>query len=273
MAALPILYSFRRCPYAMRARLALAASGVACELREVVLRNKPRAMLQASPKGTVPVLVLSAPGQPEVIDESLDIMRWALAQADPLGWLTPEQEDVSAMLALIAQCDGPFKHHLDRYKYPDRYLASARDAVLSPPGSAEPGVAMPAPNGAAECRLGDDTAAGRCDVAAADAPRSNAREDLLEYSARHRDAAALWLDALGRRLDAGYLFGSRPALADMAILPFVRQFAHVDDAWFAGRVPANVLRWLEGWENGPLFAAVMPKFAPWCEGEVGVAFP
>jgi glutathione S-transferase len=110
----PILYSFRRCPYAMRARLALAISGTRCELREVKLSAKPAAMLAASSKGTVPVLVL-ADGR--VIDESLEIMRWALAGCDPDGWLNRDDE------ALIAANDGPFKHDLDRYKYPDRHAS------------------------------------------------------------------------------------------------------------------------------------------------------
>ena len=117
-AARPILYSFRRCPYAMRARLALKVSSVAVELREVVLRDKPQAMLDASPKGTVPVLILE---NNEVIDESLDIMRWALARHDPEGWLTPEEGSLEEMLDLIGACDGPFKHHLDRFKYATRY--------------------------------------------------------------------------------------------------------------------------------------------------------
>ncbi|MEO7814086.1 MAG: glutathione S-transferase [Sphingomicrobium sp.] len=108
----PILYSFRRCPYAMRARLALAVSGTRVELREVKLSAKPDAMLAASPKGTVPVLVLP---DGAVIDESLDIMRWALTSNDPEGWLERDHA------ALIAANDGPFKHALDRYKYPERY--------------------------------------------------------------------------------------------------------------------------------------------------------
>jgi glutathione S-transferase len=108
----PILYSFRRCPYAMRARLALAVSGTRCDLREIKLSAKPEAMLAASPKGTVPVLVLP---DGTVIDESLDIMRWALGNRDPEGWLTRDDA------ALIALNDGPFKHDLDCYKYPERY--------------------------------------------------------------------------------------------------------------------------------------------------------
>lgn len=114
----PILYSFRRCPYAIRARLALAVSGIAVEHREVKLRDKPAAMLAASPKGTVPVLVLP---DGAVIDESLDIMRWALARRDPEEWLSGDDP------ALIATNDGAFKHHLDRYKYPDRYPADGVD--------------------------------------------------------------------------------------------------------------------------------------------------
>jgi len=112
----PILYSFRRCPYAMRARLALLVSDTTCELREVKLSAKPAEMLEASPKGTVPVLVLP---DGTVIDQSLDIMRWALKRNDPEGWLA--RDDV----ALIAANDGPFKHDLDRYKYPERHGSDA----------------------------------------------------------------------------------------------------------------------------------------------------
>ena len=107
----PILYSFRRCPYAMRARMAVAVSETQVRLREILLRDKPDEMLAASPKGTVPVLVDSG----KVIDESLDVMRWALMKHDPEGWLARKDD------ALIAENDGPFKHHLDRYKYSTRY--------------------------------------------------------------------------------------------------------------------------------------------------------
>ena len=107
----PVLYSFRRCPYAMRARMAIAISETPVRLREIILRDKPEEMLAASPKGTVPVLVL----EDSVLDESLDVMRWALAKNDPEGWLG------SASDPLITENDGPFKHHLDRYKYATRY--------------------------------------------------------------------------------------------------------------------------------------------------------
>ena len=120
----PVLYSFRRCPYAMRARLALLVSGMVCDIREVKLSHKPTEMIAASPKATVPVVVLSDGG---VIEESLEIMRWALDLNDPERWL--ERED----RALIEANDGRFKHHLDRYKYPERHgsdPAEHREAAL-----------------------------------------------------------------------------------------------------------------------------------------------
>lgn len=126
--ALPVLYSFRRCPFAMRARLALLAAGQRVELREILLRDKPAAMLEASPKGTVPVLV-----RPDgsVLEESLDIMRAALAANDPQGWLDMPGEGH----ALIAACDGPFKTGLDRYKYASRHPeddpTAAREAAAT----------------------------------------------------------------------------------------------------------------------------------------------
>jgi len=120
--SLPILYSFRRCPYAMRARLAIAYSGVSVQLREVVLRDKPAEMLQASPKGTVPVVVLP---DGRVIEESRDIMRWALQQNDPESWLMAKADDELDWLwqaeGLVQENDFVFKQHLDRYKYADRY--------------------------------------------------------------------------------------------------------------------------------------------------------
>lgn len=108
----PILYSFRRCPYAMRARLAIAASGMRVELREILLRDKPASMLEASPKGTVPVLILP---DGKVIDESLDIMDWALSKSDPESWLATKDEE------LITENDGDFKKNLDCYKYAQRH--------------------------------------------------------------------------------------------------------------------------------------------------------
>ena len=115
---LPTLYSFRRCPYAIRARLALAIAALPCQLHEVELRNKPACLLEASPKGTVPVLVL---GDGTVIEQSMDIMQWALGQHDPVHWLRPTTGTHGQMLELIAACDGGFKKALDRYRYPNRH--------------------------------------------------------------------------------------------------------------------------------------------------------
>ncbi|WIV50164.1 glutathione S-transferase [Marivivens sp. LCG002] len=109
----PILYSFRRCPYAMRARLGIAASGQRVELREIVLRDKAPEFLAVSPSGTVPCLVNGA----EVIDESLDVMTWALEQSDPEGWLDMPEEGWD----WITRTDGSFKRALDRTKYETRY--------------------------------------------------------------------------------------------------------------------------------------------------------
>ena len=215
MTALPVLYSFRRCPYAMRARLALAVSGHVCELREVVLRNKPQGLLQASPKGTVPVLVLPS-GQ--VLEQSLDIMLWALAQHDPEGWLTPSNGTVAAMLALIAECDGPFKQALDRCKYPSR----------SP--DSDPALALA--------------------------------------------QAVDWLQKLEARLaHHACLHGNREALADMAIAPFVRQFAGIDDVWWSAQPWPRLQAWLAHWQASPLFEQVMSKLPAWVDGTQGVPFP
>jgi glutathione S-transferase len=121
--ALPILYSFRRCPYAIRARLALLSAGLAVELREVDLRHKPEALRACSPAATVPVLDL---GGGQVLTQSLDIMRWALARHDPDGWL--QTADQPGQQALVAANDGAFKQALDRYKYAERHPERSREA-------------------------------------------------------------------------------------------------------------------------------------------------
>ena len=218
-AELPVLYSFRRCPYAMRARLAIAVSGQRCELREVVLKNKPPELLAASPKATVPVLVL--PGG-EVIAQSLDIMQWALRQHDPEGWLAA---DLPAQLALIAANDSGFKRDLDRYKYPNR-------------------------------------------------PASLHGGDEQGFVLAHRSSASVWLTELEARLSRrAWLFGPSASLADMAILPFVRQFAHTDASWFAAQPWPHLARWLAEWESGALLARVMGKYPAWQAGLARVEFP
>ena len=116
MVALPILYSYRRCPYAMRARMALKLAGIDVEIREISLREKPAHMLQVSPKGTVPVLALE---DGSVIEQSLDIMQWALKEHTLLANTNAVFRE--SVLALIAENDGAFKRALDAYKYPERY--------------------------------------------------------------------------------------------------------------------------------------------------------
>lgn len=193
----PTLYSFRRCPYAMRARMALIASGTQFSLVEVTLSAKPVELLAASPKATVPVLVLP---DGTVIDESLDIMRWALARRDPGDWLSSVDE------VLITTNDGPFKHHLDRYKYPQRHNS---DPVA------------------------------------------------------HRTAALEILEALERRLAAWpQLHGDAPGFTDIALFPFVRQFAAADAGWFAAQPLPMVQDWLARHLASPLFAAAMVRQPP-----------
>jgi len=205
---LPVLYSFRRCPYAMRARMALWVAGIVVELREVKLAAKPPELFAASAKGTVPVLVLP---DGTVIDQSLDIMRWALAQNDPEHWLAGDDT------ALIAANDGPFKHHLDRAKYPGRY---EEDGVTD-----------------------------------------------------HRAAALALLAPLELRLQAApWLCGESRTLTDIALFPFIRQFAAIDPDWFAAQPVPQLQAWLEGLLASDLFGAVMGKFAPWQEGDAPVMF-
>ncbi len=191
----------------MRARLALHVSGLPYQLREVSLKTKPAEMLAESPKGTVPVLVLPS-GQ--VIDESLDIMHWALAQNDPDGWLSPA---LDKMLDLINAYDGAFKHALDRYKYPDRY------------------------------------------------PQQSGR-DVQAFALAQRQEAANCLVKLEPRLSQGWLCSSQPSLADMAILPFVRQFAHTDAIWFAAQPWPQLQAWLAWFKATKLFETVLTKQGP-----------
>lgn len=204
----PILYSFRRCPYAMRARMALIANETACEIREVKLSAKPAEMIAASPKATVPVLLL--PGG-DVLDESLDIMRWALRRHDPDQWLSREDN------ALIANNDGPFKHHLDRYKYPERH------------GS-----------------------------------------DSLEHRA---ECLAILIDLDARLSSSANLCGDDMGFTDVAVMPFVRQFAQTDRAWFDAQPLPNLQRWLDRHINSPLFDMAMVRLTPWRSGDPPILFP
>jgi len=216
LQALPILYSFRRCPYAMRARLALSVSRQQCILREVALRDIPAHMIDLSPKATVPVLQLS---NGQVLEESLDVMLWALGCDDPQQWLEPEKGDLQEMKVLIALNDGPFKDHLDRYKYATRY-EEGTDPVF------------------------------------------------------HRSEGINFLSMLNDRLDhQTHLFGNRPALADYAIFPFIRQFANTDRDWFDDQPLANLQNWLIEHLDSNLFAGIMKKWPLWAPDDEQTLFP
>jgi glutathione S-transferase len=192
----PVLYSFRRCPYAMRARLSLQASGIAVELREIALKDKPDALLLASPKGTVPVLVLP---EGRVIEQSLDIMLWALQQNDPQGWLPHDASALDDALTCIAINDGPFKHALDRYKYPARFaladgLAYRDEGALTMQLWEQRLTAQPYLSG---------THSGLLDAAIAPFVRQFAHTDKAWFAAQHWPQLQRWLAA----------FEASPALA------------------------------------------------------------
>ena len=205
----PILYSFRRCPYAIRARLAICYAGITTQHREILLRDKAQEFLQVSQSKTVPTLVLGD----RVLDESYDIMLWALEKNDPENW--------RAMPALghdlIVQTDGPFKDSLDKTKYASHHP----------------------------------------------------QEDMIA----NRQTAAEFLVTLDMMLKKGCLFGSKPTLADMAILPFVRQYAFIDKLWFDAQPWTNLKRWLESFLASDLFAASMPKYPRWYSGDDITYFP
>lgn len=212
----PIFYSFRRCPYAMRARLALSASGQQCVLREIVLRDKPKEMRAVSAKATVPVLVLP---DGSVLEESLDIMLWALEKHDPQQWLSPETGSLEDMKKVLARNDGDFKYHLDRYKYATRYKPEA-DPIY------------------------------------------------------HRDEGAVFLNFLEERLARHrQLFGDKPALADFALFPFVRQFANTDRDWFDNQPLPYLHKWLSDHLASDLFSAIMTKWSVWTPDATEVLFP
>lgn len=212
-ASLHRLYSFRRCPYAMRARLGLLFAGMSVELREIVLKNKPPQMLAISPKGTVPVLQLT---NKTVIEESQEIMVWALEQSDPQGLL--DKGILSQANALIAQNDNDFKHWLDRYKYADRHPEMTQ----------------------------------------------------TEY----REQGEVFLQILENLLAKNrYLLGDSVTIADIGIMPFVRQFAHVDRDTFYSLPYPKLQQWLQNWLVHPLFLQAMVKFQPWQEEDETVVFP
>jgi len=206
MQSHPVLYSFRRCPYAIRARMALKYASITCELREIVLSNKPKEMISISKKATVPVLQLI---DGKVIDESLEIMLWALQQADPDNWLNIKKQD--AML-LIEKNDNQFTQYLDRYKYFKRY---------------------------------------------SEKPQLHYRERAEEF--------IVLLDTNLKEHNGIGLVSNHISLADVAIFPFIRQFAHVDWEWFSNSQYKNLISWLLKFEESELFLLVMKKYKLWQE--------
>jgi glutathione S-transferase len=204
------LYSFRRCPYAIRTRMTLRYTAIKVELREIVLKDKPEVMMQLSPKGTVPVLQLDSQ---EVLEESRDIIAWALQQADPDNWLYRGQsEQQRDMLALVDENDDDFKTWLDRYKYSDHHPQQSQ--------------------------------------------------------VYFREQGLSFLTKLNHQLEANTcLFGSATCWADIAIFPFVRQFAFVDKAWFDKQNLAALQTWLDSHLHSELFLSVMGKYVPWKTGD------
>ena len=187
-------------------------SGVPVLLREVVLRDKPAALRSISPKATVPVLHLPDGG---VVEQSLDIMRWALERHDPEGWQRAGEED--RVQALIERNDGAFKAALDHYKYAERH------------------------------------------------PQRSA--------AAWRDDAISLLQPLESALaQSRFLLRDTPSLADMALMPFVRQFAGVDPAWFATAPLPQLRGWLAGLVATPLFESVMGRVPAWRPGDDDIVF-
>ena len=195
--------------------MALAVSHQRCEMREILLREKPSCMLNYSAKGTVPVLVLP---DGRVIDESLDIMSWALNQRDPEKWLPADERTRKLHDALVIANDGPFKHHLDRYKYANRY----EGAVAS----------------------------------------------------EHRTAAESFLQTLNARLTTQpFLGGAARGFLDAAIVPFIRQFANTDRAWFDAAPYPALQAWMARELAAPSFTEVMTKYSQWSGEGPGERFP
>jgi glutathione S-transferase len=212
---LPIFYSFRRCPYAMRARLALQYSGVKVELREIVLNDKPEEILSLTKEATVPVLQLP---DGRVIDESWDIMLWAIRQNDPDSWLGEGESRLFDAEIMVEMNDFSFKTDLDHYKYADRYPEHPMEYYRS---------------------LGE------------------------EYLQDLEDALT------GSRC----LLGETLSIADIAIFPFIRQFAFVDKDWFDQAPYPKLQVWLQRFLDSSLFDSIMVKLPAWTQGDEAIIFP
>ena len=213
--ALPVLYSLRNCPYAMRARLAIYASGQLVQLRDLVLSDKPPEMLIESPKGTVPVLVTV---DNEVVDESLAIMLWAFSQSDPADYLNKNDEtSLTEMFSIISRFDNEFKRHLEKYRCSKRYH--------------EPSL---------------------------DEDRQKCEYYLAELELRLRKHQ--------------YLMSDTPSLTDLALMPYVRQFARVERQWYLQSPYPKLRQWLNGYLQSRMFSKVMAKHPLWLEAKEEVIF-
>ena len=211
---LPVLYSLRNCPYAMRARLAIFASEQTVYLREVLLSQKPAQMLTASPKGTVPILVLP---NGEVLEQSRDIMQWAFTQSDPNNYLlyqplaNGKQNEAATVQQLMTQFDSEFIPRLEHYRSAKRY----RDPKLL----------------------------------------------------QHRAECEIYLQMLEDRLSCNlYLCANTASVADLAIMPFIRQMARVERQWYLQSPYPKVRSWLDGFLQSPMFSKVMAQYPLWLEG-------
>ncbi|MDB4138197.1 glutathione S-transferase [Methylophilaceae bacterium] len=196
----PFLFSYRRCPYAMRARMALIDSKINFNAFEITLKNKPSEMLDISPKGTVPILIFGE----EVIDESIDIMMWAYKKGISLQYSNFEKKLINIGLDLIQKNDNEFKLCLDQYKYSINYPSKTKEEL--------------------------------------------------------QNSCLFFLEVLEDRLDEHfYLLSDKVSFADIAIMPFIRQFANVDMKYFSSLRFSKVQRWLLALINSELFIKAMIK--------------
>ena len=204
----PILYSFRRCPYAIRARMAMAYSKISYEHREILLKNRPKDLYRISKKGTVPVLKLV---DGTVIDESVDIMKWCIKQNDLDGWF---EDNYTLQNRFIKNNDTEFKYWLDRYKYHIRYIENSYEKY-----------------------------------------QKEVEAFLIKYNLILQENY--------------FLMGKKLSLVDVALMPFIRQAAHVNIGWFAQNFPA-LSEWLEKLKVSPLFLSIMKKYDIWHDSGEGV---
>jgi len=224
---LPILYSLQHCPYAMRARLGLVMAQQQVMLRAVVTKNKPEEMLAASPKGTIPVLILP---DSKVIDESLDIMIWALQQNDPEDLLHKDNtSDLPAMIDLIKRNDQEFKPQLEIYKKAKRFHQKTETEERQ-----------------------------KCEIFIAELEQRLTIKGLLTENLSKEVL-------LKTETERGHFIGLKPGLIDYALLPFVRQFSRVNRPWFVQAQYPNLRAWLNEHLQSRDYSKVMAKYPLWLD--------